>query len=91
MRSRLKSREEGLSSLPSGLEPTKAVCAIPALFCACAFINEFPYDKENREYIQNKKGLVTSPRLPNVCRNLAERSIYRRLPGGKASSCSVDD
>lgn len=33
----------------------KATCAVPALFCACARIRNFPYAKEEKNYNQNEK------------------------------------
>lgn len=43
-----------------------AVLVIPALFCACAFINDFRYAKEDEKCNQYREGLLADLRLPNV-------------------------
>lgn len=42
------------------------MCAVLAAFCACAFINDFRYAREDQEYEPHGKGLVVNPRRPNV-------------------------
>lgn len=44
----------------------KAVCIVPASFCACAFINDFHYAEKDQDYEKYRNGQLLDCRSPNV-------------------------
>lgn len=44
----------------------KAICVVRPSFCSCVLINNFPYAKEDKRYIQYKKSLQGNLRLPSL-------------------------
>lgn len=56
-------------------ENKRAICGVRALSCVCTFFNDFPYGKEDENYVQYERGLLANPRSPIV--PIETNDLYR--------------